>query len=271
MPARTIEEVIAHLEVIIERSIATGDRLGYFAALYNRVTQAVREGIRKGEFQDGPRMERLDVDFANRYLTAHELYRAGKKPTRAWQQAFDAARNGHHVVLQQLLVGMNAHINLDLGIAAARTCPGSEIAGLQADFDRINTVLASLTPVVEQELDRRSRVFDVLTRIAPKLELKVVGFSMDKARDAAWRFAQELAPLGVKAQAAPIAARDLAATVIGLVVLNDGLVIRLIRAGESRDVAANIRELATGEFRNRVPQIIADPSAPRPATPAPAG
>lgn len=185
MIAKNIDEVIAHLEQIIDRSIATGDRLGYFAALYNRVTRAVREGIARGEFDNGPRMERLDVDFANRYLTAHELYVSGKQPTRAWKQTFDAARNGHHIVLQQLLVGMNAHINLDLGIAAARTCPGSEIAGLKGDFMKINNVLASLTPQVEQELDKRSRVFDVLTRIAPKLELKLVGFSMDKARDAA--------------------------------------------------------------------------------------
>lgn len=264
MIAPTIDQVIAHLEEIIERSIATGDRLGYFAALYNRVTQAVREGIRKGEFDDGPRMERLDVDFANRYLTAHEQYRTGKEPTRAWKQAFDAARNGHHIVLQQLLVGMNAHINLDLGIAAARTCPGREIAGLKGDFMKINTVLASLTPVVEQEIDKRSRVFDVLTRIAPKLELKLVGFSMEKARDAAWSFAQELAPLTVKKQAIPIGARDLAATVIGMAVLNDGLVVKLIRVGESGNVAANIRALATGEFRNRVPQIIGDPAAPAP-------
>ncbi|HZH78927.1 MAG TPA: DUF5995 family protein [Archangium sp.] len=50
MEAKSIDDVIARLEGIIEECIATRSRLGYFAALYNRVTLAVREGIRKGEF-----------------------------------------------------------------------------------------------------------------------------------------------------------------------------------------------------------------------------
>lgn len=72
----------------------------------------------------------------------------------------------------------------------------------------------------------------------------------------------------MKAQAIPIGARDAAATVIGMVVLSDGLIVKLIRAGESGDVAANIRELATGEFRICVPHIIGEPASPKPAAPA---
>jgi hypothetical protein len=41
----------------------------------------------------------------------------------------------------------------DLGIAAARTCPGDEIMALEGDFHRINDVLASLIPEVKRELD----------------------------------------------------------------------------------------------------------------------
>jgi hypothetical protein len=45
-----IDGVIERLEAIVRESIARGDRAGYFAALYNRVTQAVRDGIARGEF-----------------------------------------------------------------------------------------------------------------------------------------------------------------------------------------------------------------------------
>lgn len=260
MPARTIDDVIARLEEIIERSIATQSRLGYFAALYNRVTQAVKEGIAKGEFDDGPRMERLDVTFANRYLAAYDQYQAGELPSGAWLKAFEAAGNPDLIVLQHLLIGMNAHINLDLGVAAARTCPGAGLPPLKGDFDRINQVLAALTPVVEQEIDRESPLFGDITKVAPRLELKMVGFAMDGAREGAWALAQQLAPLPPTAQLPLMAKRDAEAVLLGDVVLADGLVVRMIRARESTDVAENIRILATGEFRVSVPPVITEPA-----------
>ncbi|HEX8691341.1 MAG TPA: DUF5995 family protein [Longimicrobium sp.] len=264
----TIDEVIARLEAIIEQSIATSDRKGYFAALYNRVTLAVREGIRKGEFDDGPRMERLDVEFANRYLAAYDAYQAGQLPSRSWLKAFTAALNPDYVVLQHLLIGMNAHIGLDLGIAAARIAPGAELAGLEGDFDRINAVLAALTPVVEQEIDEISPEFKELSSLTPKLDLKLVGFGMDDARTAAWSFAEALAPLAPARQLPLMACRDDEVALLGDAVLNDGLVVRLIRAKESTDVAENIRALAQGEFTVAVPAIVTPP-APA-AVPAPA-
>ena len=255
-----IDGVIERLQFIIKDSIARQDRLGYFAALYNRVTLAVRDGIKAGQFQDGPRMEALDVIFAGRYLAAYDAYRSGELPSISWFKAFNAALSGNYIVLQHLLAGMNAHINLDLGVAAARVAAGSAINGLQGDFNKINDVLAALTPVVEQQLDDCSPVFKELSGIAPKLELKMVGFSMDKARTAAWAFALELAPLRHLPQVARMATRDLQASLVADAVLNDGLVVKLIRARESTDVAHNIQVLATGEFKNTIPALIGAPA-----------
>ena len=256
MIAKTIDEVIARLDDIVEHSIRTGDRKGYFAALYNRVTRAVKEGIAKGEFDDGPRMERLDVVFANRYLAAYDTYQSGELPSRSWLKAFAAAGNPHHVVLQHLLVGMNAHINLDLGVAAARVCPGAAITGLKGDFTRINTLLATETPVVEQELDAESRGFKFLAGLLPqKLELKIVGTAMDGARVEAWSFATELAPLAPRAQLPHMARRDDVVADLADVVLCDGVLAGILHAGESADVAANIRILAQGELRTHLPPV----------------
>src|SRR3954453_6871969 len=235
-----IDGVIARLDEMVRDCTARADRLGYFAALYLRVTRAVREGIHAGSFDDGPRMERLDVIFANRYLAAYDTWRSGELPSGAWFRAFNAAQGDGYVVLQHLLAGMNAHINLDLGIAAARVAAGPALAGLQGDFDRINQLLASLTPVVEQELDEVAHGLAELTRLAPRLELRMVGFSMEKARTAAWAFAQELAPLRHLPQVARMFRRDAEVGLIADAVLNDGLVIRLIRARENPDVAHNI-------------------------------
>jgi hypothetical protein len=195
MAATTIDEVVAALDDVIVRMRARDNRLGYFAALYRKVTVAVRQGIAEGAFEDGPRMARLDVAFANRYLAALERHEAGRHATRAWQISFDAASSRWPIVLQHLLLGMNAHINLDLGIAAARTCPGQDLAPLRRDFDHINAILASLTAGVRDELTRIWPPLARLDRLAGDHDDTILDFSMQRARACAWQLAERLAPV----------------------------------------------------------------------------
>ncbi len=244
----SIDDVIADLEEIVLDNEKAANPMGYFAALYNRVTEAVREAIAGGDFQDGPRMERLDVIFASRYLTAYHQYRGGQLPPRSWLQAFQAAHDPEHIVLQDLLIGMNAHINLDLGIAAARVAPGNDLPGLKTDFDRINVILSRLTPVVAGELDELSPVFEKLVEELPFHGRLVLGFSMRAARDLAWKFACELADLTPEEQLPLMAKRDDWVHALGLPILANYRIVRKIKARESGDVAANIRALAEGEF-----------------------
>lgn len=58
---RFIDEVISALDQIVAESEQNNDPAGYFAALYRKVTIKVKEGIASGYFDDGPRMEQLDV------------------------------------------------------------------------------------------------------------------------------------------------------------------------------------------------------------------
>ena len=71
MEAKTTDEVILFLEEIIQTSKKEESSLGYFAALYQKVTISVKEKLNTNYFDDDARMEQLDVVFANRYLTAH--------------------------------------------------------------------------------------------------------------------------------------------------------------------------------------------------------
>jgi hypothetical protein len=85
------------------------------------VTRTVRQRIGTGYFADDARMEVMDVTFAGRYLTAFQQWRVGDPAISAcWKVAFDAVADPTLVILQNLLVGMNAHITYDLGIATAK-------------------------------------------------------------------------------------------------------------------------------------------------------
>ena len=141
----TIDDVIRRLTTIVDDAKTDGSRLGYFPALYRKVTAEVRDAIANGVFDDGPRMERLD---------AFDAYREGGALTRAWKFAFDVTGQWWPIVLQHPLLGINPHINLDLGVAAARVAPGTQLPALREDFNRINGLLASLVGEVQDELAR---------------------------------------------------------------------------------------------------------------------
>jgi hypothetical protein len=207
MAATTINEVITQLEAIIADSINTNNRMGYFAALYYKVTAAVRDGIAKGQFQDGARMEKFDVTFANRYLDALTAWRANQPISGSWQVAFEATKSSSALVLQQLLLGMNAHINLDLGIAAAEVS-GGQLDSVHADFNAINTVISALTYQVVNDIDRMSPLLSLLGLHYNNQTSILIQFSIDNARDGAWCFAEELVKKQGADYTACIAQRD---------------------------------------------------------------
>jgi hypothetical protein len=154
-------------------------------------------------------------------------------------------------VLQHLILGMNAHINLDLGIAAAEVAPGDAIFDLEADFNRINDVLASLLPVVEAQVRQLSPTLDDLTELADRLDNlddRAGNFSIEKARDGAWRFALRLASLdSVVARHLAIGARDAATRAVGLGFQMPGPLADLLGGPDRIDIVAHVRALAHGE------------------------
>ncbi len=247
---QTIDDVIRRLDQIVISAITEPSRLGYFAALYNRVTMAVRDGIRAGAFDDNARMARLDVVFANRYIDAYERHHAGAVTTLSWQAAFAAAARHDMSVLQHLLLGMNAHINLDLGIACAEVAPGNAIHALERDFLRINAVLASLMPTVEAQLGEISPTLDLLTGVAQdldQLDVRIGTFSMGAARRSAWRFALVLSGLGNPiAKRVAIRARDTEAFAFAAGLQQPGALSLVSGGPDLVDVASHLAVLARG-------------------------
>jgi len=210
MKATTIDEVLSQLSGIIAESRQTGDRCGFFAALYYKVTEKVRAGIDKGQFEDGARMGRLDVLFANRYLDALASWKSGGEPSASWKIAFEACRSRSVLVLQHLLLGISAHINFDLGIAAVEAMKGlgQPLQPIEKDFDSINIILGAMTYEVINEINRLSPLLSLIGKHSRNTESVLVQFSMTNARDGAWCFAEDLFALSGDAYQTCIDARD---------------------------------------------------------------
>ena len=153
MQAKTIDDVLKLLAAIVADTKARKDPLGYFPALYRQVTLRVKAGITAGDFDNGPRMARFDAQFANAYFTAYDQYRSNQRPSRVWQFAFDRARGERTIILQNLLLAINAHINLDLGVVTGTAFAAAKLDDFHDDFNKINAVLASLIPLARNAVE----------------------------------------------------------------------------------------------------------------------
>jgi hypothetical protein len=249
----TFDQTLGALDVVLDRCAADGDRIGYFAAMYVAVTTTIGERADSGRFEDAARMERFVSHFARRYLDAVEAWRVGAPCTESWRAAFQASRQWRPIILQHLLLGMNAHINLDLGIAAAEVCPGDSLARLEHDFNEINTVLATLETDVEREVCTLSPWIDRLDHIDPRAGRVIANFSIDRARACSWRTAQRLAALAGSAREAAI--DEEVARLARLIERPIGFVINLnlvlVRLRETWD-ARKVIEVLSGGAKRRI-------------------
>ncbi|MHA4811665.1 DUF5995 family protein [Flavitalea flava] len=247
MAATTIDDLLLQLEKIISDSQQKNDRAGYFAALYYKVTSRVKEGITKNEFGNGAQMERLDVLFANRYLDALEKWRSGGELTDSWKLAFNATKKSSALILQQLLLGINAHINLDLGIAAVETMGDLPIGDIEKDFDSINIILGSLTYEVINDINRMSPLISLLGLHSGNTESILIQFSISNARDGAWCFAEDLSKKTGADKTAFIRERDKSIAKLASTLINFKgfirLTIGLIHLFEWKNAGKIIRQL----------------------------
>lgn len=245
----TIDEVLVQLDAIIALARRRGSADGYFAALYRRVTAEVKARIARGAFDDGPRMARFDVIFASRYVDAWLQQERGETPTACWAVAFSRSRSFWPVVMQHLLLGMNAHINLDLGVAAAEAARGTDILAIKGDFDAINGILADLVNDVQDRMGRIWPGVRVMDRLGGGFDERLVNFSIGRARAASWEMATRLAAEPDPGrQEAYIKQVDALMSVLGQGILNPGLkasaILAMVRLRERGSVAEKLDVLA---------------------------
>jgi hypothetical protein len=151
---------------------------------------------------------------------------------------------------------MNAHINLDLGIAAATVAPGEAINDLRSDFEQINKVLASLVQTIQRQLGHISPLYRFVDEVGGDADRAVVNFSIARARDEAWRFATRLAAAGQDDARQRIAAQDHGVARLGGTIRHPGIVtstgllaVRLTerrRPGEIIELLSNAAEPPAG-------------------------
>ncbi|WP_317171428.1 DUF5995 family protein [Zobellia roscoffensis] len=242
-----MQEVLIQLDEIIDNAIANNDRIGYFAFLYRRVTAEILNEVQLGNFEDNARMETFDVAFANYYIDAYNGYTTNQPISKSWQFAFDA-KNDPLTILQHIMLGINTHINLDLGLAASAVMQGKEIIDIENDFNTVNTILGNIVNEMQDRLSRVSPLLFLLDLAGENSDEKIINFSMGRAREVSWRNANLLWSLGVDHQGEAIDTMDLVVLKLGECIKSPkskviGFVLKCIGRFEEKNVGKVISTL----------------------------
>lgn len=174
---------------------ANNDPKGYFAALYYHVATRISHAIECGIFPCPEGMESLNTIFCDRYLEAIENDENDYFVSHCWTKAFEAGKTDVVSVKQHLLLGMNAHINFDLPLAAIEAFPGITIIDRYEDFLQINKILYGLYNHFLRNMATFWPTYRLLHIFNRTLRNHLLDPNMRKIRERAWIKALYLAGL----------------------------------------------------------------------------
>jgi hypothetical protein len=197
----TEDTVITHMQSLIHHWEQTSDQRVIFLRCYLMMTTNMRTAIQHGEFHDPDWVSRLLENFAGYYFVALQAY--DHDPASAppvWQQAHQAAADGDVLALQNLLLGVNAHINYDLvfslvdllGPEWARLSPDQRIARY-ADHCHVNEVIGrTIDAVQDQVIEPAMPALDLFDRLLGPLDERLISALLVRWRENVWQYAVRL-------------------------------------------------------------------------------
>lgn len=173
-----------------------GDRRAIFLGCYATMTRNMMTALNAGRFHDPRWVRALLEHFASYYFDALAAYEAGDPAAPVvWRRTFAATSQPKARALQNLLLGVNAHVNYDLTFAVVDLLAG-EWAGLSEperklryeDFCQVNRIIAETVDEVQDAvLERYAPAMDLVDRLLGRLDEWIAARMIARWRDEVWR------------------------------------------------------------------------------------
>ena len=172
------------------------DHRGVFATTYLELTRQLRDtlGQRPRFFNDSKYLYVEDALFANVYINTLRDYERGNSVPPAWQIALDTAKSSDVNAAQDMLLGINAHVQNDMPFVLAalglRTRTG---ASRKPDHDKMNEILDAAYERVVRQIEDRFDPILATTNARWTFADDYAGLEMVKQwRENVWRNAERL-------------------------------------------------------------------------------
>lgn len=197
-----IDEAIDCMRATLTLFHERRDKRAIFLRLYYIMTLEVHaaitgRGAYAGQpvFLDPPWVKRLSGRFASLYFLS--LDTNGREPDpaveRAWKEADKAARSPASTVVQNALLGMNAHINYDLARAIASNLDSGDLKDFPTlqrrkfDHDQVNNLLVrTLGPVQHVLAKDYSPGIAVIDKLLGQLDERLSEVGLTYYRERVW-------------------------------------------------------------------------------------
>lgn len=188
-----VDAALRALDHTTTRLLEQGDPRAAFPDVYAVITRNVSRACREGRFLEPNWIARLAGRFAELYFFALKASLAGRAaPGVAWQAAF-GQRSGAPLATLDALLGVSAHINVDLaqGIAAniiahGATSDHERLRRYRHDHDAVNEILRESMPEILERLDMRHACpLAHMMRLDARLERRLCDLTLRML--AAWR------------------------------------------------------------------------------------
>lgn len=196
---------LRRMETLIEDWEQVSDRRSIFLRCYLLMTRNMLDAIDSGEFNDSAWVRVLLHRFAEYYFDALDEYDRNSGNTPAvWLEVHNAARSDDTLVLQNLLLGINAHINYDLVLTLVDLLqdewPHLSSENRERRYDdhyHVNAIIGrTIDTVQDQILEVLAPNMDLIDRLMGPIDEWLISELITRWRDEVWTYAVNLIETG---------------------------------------------------------------------------
>lgn len=198
---QNVDAVLQNMKGRAEAWEQAGDRRFIFLRCYGMMSANMAVAIREGRFADPDWVAMLMLRFADYYFEALGQY--DQKPELApavWRQVHEAAQKSDLHVMQNLLLGVNAHINFDLPLALY-DCLHAQWPALddaqkrrkQDDHELVNQIIGDTIDAVQDEVvEPQSPLLAIVDRALGRMDEWLLSQLITSWRHDVWQVALHL-------------------------------------------------------------------------------
>jgi hypothetical protein len=192
------QPAVDRMQHLLQAGQVQRDTRAIFLGCYELMTRNMLAAIEAGEFQDPAWVSAWLDHFADYYFNALDAFDQDlDNLPQPWRYAFSAAREPGTLVLQNLLLGINAHINYDLILALSdmlapdwSDLPEAKRQARYQDHCTVNALIARTTDEVQDKVvEFYSPIYNLADVLLGPIDEWLVSRLINAWREQVWQMA----------------------------------------------------------------------------------
>ena len=189
------QSIATRMQSLVQEFEEGADRRAIFLNCYMLMTQNVLKAVEAREFNDPEWVLTLVHRFADYYFDGLTTFKLNEASTSAvWRFTHHAADAPQTMVLQNLLLGVNAHINYDLVLTLVdllepewKQLSAEQCQQRHSDYCQVNEIISHTIDIVQDDVvERYSPIMDLVDKMLGTADEWLISRLITNWRDEVW-------------------------------------------------------------------------------------